>query len=109
MTGHYLDAMTIVAAKGKPDYFITMTANPKWPEILANLRPGEKDEDRPDLMARVFYLYWKALLHDLLVLGTLGYAPRTAADIDKVVSAELPCERTQPAYFKLVTTSMLHG
>ena len=59
---NYLDAMAIVRKTGKPDYFITMTANPPWPEVTAALRPGEKAHDRPDLMARVFYLKMEAAL-----------------------------------------------
>ena len=43
----YLDSMAIVARFGKPDFFITMTANPNWAEITANLRPGETAADRP--------------------------------------------------------------
>ena len=49
----YLDAMTIVQRYGKPDLFITMTANPSWPEIVSNLRPGEKASNRPDLTSRI--------------------------------------------------------
>ena len=37
----YLDAMAIVARFGRPDYFITMTANPNWAEIVRNLRPRD--------------------------------------------------------------------
>ena len=33
----YQDAMTIVTKLGKPDIFLTMTANPKWPEIQDTL------------------------------------------------------------------------
>ena len=36
----YLDAMAIVARFGKPDYFITMTANPNWAEIPKKLSAG---------------------------------------------------------------------
>ena len=51
----YLDAMAMVRVKGKPDYFITMTANPNWPEVTEKLLPGQAPSDRPDLAARVFY------------------------------------------------------
>eukprot|EP00973_Karenia_brevis_P019598 2688732-Karenia_brevis.AAC.1 len=50
----YLDAMAIVQRFGKPDLFVTMTANPSWPEIMANLRPGETAANSPDLTSRVF-------------------------------------------------------
>ena len=31
---NYLDAMAIVRCYGKPDFFITFTASPTWPEVL---------------------------------------------------------------------------
>ena len=45
----FQDAMGIVRALGKPDYFITMTCNPNWPEITDALKPGEvpKTSSRP--------------------------------------------------------------
>ena len=48
------DAMAYVRRMGRPDLFITMTCNPKWPEIVGNLLPGQKPQDRPDIVARVF-------------------------------------------------------
>jgi hypothetical protein len=36
----YQDAMGIVRALGRPDYFITMTCNPNWPEMTNELKPG---------------------------------------------------------------------
>ena len=48
MQQNYLDAMTIVKTFGKPDLFITMTANPKWPEIRDNLRAGEEEKDEQE-------------------------------------------------------------
>ena len=33
----YQDAMAIARQHGKPDYFITFTANPSWPEIKDSL------------------------------------------------------------------------
>lgn len=35
MNGRYMDAMALVRHFGKPDYFITMTCNPKWPVRFA--------------------------------------------------------------------------
>ena len=71
----YQNALAIVRHFGKPDLFITIAANPKWPEIVANLLPGQSSIDRPDLVARVFHLKLEALLEDLLekdVLGKVG-------------------------------------
>jgi len=48
------DAMHITGVYGNPHLFITMTANPNWPEIIALLPPGQKACDRPDIINRVF-------------------------------------------------------
>ncbi|XP_074305435.1 uncharacterized protein LOC141640600 [Silene latifolia] len=55
MRRRYLNAMALVQKYGKPDLFITMTCNPNWPEIKAELSPGEEAHNRPDLVARVFH------------------------------------------------------
>ena len=70
MQQNYLDAMALVRKYGRPDFFITMTANPNWPEIKNSLAPGESAADRPDLVARVFRLKADALLHDILKKGS---------------------------------------
>ena len=56
MNARYQDAMAIVRSLGNPDLFITMTCNPKWPEITSALKPGQLATDRPDLTNRVFKL-----------------------------------------------------
>ena len=70
--------MAICRKFHKPDYFITMTCNPHWPEIEAELKEGQKAQDRPDLVARVFKLKKDQLLRDLKKNGVLG---KTVADI----------------------------
>ncbi|KAG1043537.1 hypothetical protein G6F43_011632 [Rhizopus delemar] len=64
--------MAIVRHFGKPTFFITFTANPKWEEITnelikdpSNQRPMQTAADRPDLVARVFNLKLREFLHDL--------------------------------------------
>lgn len=49
-----------------------MTCNPNWPEIINNLKPGTKAEDRHDLNARVFRGYLDGMLTDLLKNGYMG-------------------------------------
>jgi hypothetical protein len=61
MQRRYLDAMALVQRYGKPDIFLTMTCNPEWDEIRAELLPGQMAQDRPDLTARVF----RAKMEDL--------------------------------------------
>lgn len=41
------DAIAYMRQFGCPDLFITVTTNPKWPEIRANLHPQQKPHDRP--------------------------------------------------------------
>ena len=74
----FQDAMAICRKFHKPDYFITMTCNPHWPEIEAELKEGQKPQDRPDLVARVFKLKKDQLIRDLKKDGVLG---KTVADI----------------------------
>jgi hypothetical protein len=61
----YQDAMAIVRKLGKPDAFVTMTANPNWPEIIAMLLPGQTAIDRPDIVSRVFQQKFRALLREI--------------------------------------------
>lgn len=56
----------------QPDFFITMTCNPNWPEIVNNLKPNTKAQDRHDLNARVFRGYLDEMLNDLLKKGVMG-------------------------------------
>jgi hypothetical protein len=60
----FQDSMAIVRHFGKPTFFITFTANPRWPEIVRELR-GLQPTDRPDLIARVFRLKVQELIADL--------------------------------------------
>jgi hypothetical protein len=133
----YHDAMAIVRYCGKPDLFITMTANPNWDEITSALLPGQTAQDRPDLVARVFHLKFQELLallteksifgkhagyvytiefqkrglphaHVLLILQA-PYKPKNPTDYDRIVSAELPEKTLFPELYQTVTSCMLHG
>ena len=136
MVAQYQDAMTIVSKYGKPDLFVTFTCNPSWPEISTNLEQGQTASDRPDLVARVFQLKVKALCHEVVkdqVLGEVaayiyviefqkrglphmhmlltlkaGSKLTTAAEVDSLISAELPDPLTEPALYRIVSTSMIH-
>ena len=61
----YQDAMGIVCHFGKPDFFVTFTCNPRWQEITDALLPGQTPGNFQDIVARVFKLKLKSLLHDL--------------------------------------------
>ena len=70
----YLDAMALPKRFGKPDLFITMTCNPKWPEIQNALPPGAKWHHHPDIVARVFMCKMHELILDLVrneIFGTV--------------------------------------
>ena len=72
----YQDAIALSSKFGRPDLFTIFTCNPQWVEITENLLPDERATDRPDLIARVFRLKLKALLHDILkkkILDTSFY------------------------------------
>ena len=135
----YQDAMSIVRRFGKPDFFVTFTCNPRWQEISDALFPGQTAENRQDIVARVFKLKLKALLHDLFyaqkpVLGNMvaliyviewqkrgpphahilgicdnANKPRTTADYDSVVSAEIPDKQAFPELYQIVSKFMMHG
>ena len=57
--------MAIVGEFHKHDFFITMTCNPKWPEITSELNKGQTAQDRPDIVARVFKQKKDQLMQDL--------------------------------------------
>ena len=69
----FQDSMAICRYCRKPDLFITMTANPQWPEIheaLLEYAGGDESrkqrpEDRPDIIARIFEEKKKALLKEI--------------------------------------------
>uniref|UniRef100_A0A183U7J0 Helitron_like_N domain-containing protein n=1 Tax=Toxocara canis TaxID=6265 RepID=A0A183U7J0_TOXCA len=72
MQGCFEDSIALVAEVGRPNYFITFTTNPNWPEIKAMLRAGERCVDQPMLVARVFHQYFSEFLNDLLKQEVLG-------------------------------------
>ncbi|XP_035845105.1 uncharacterized protein LOC110932942 [Helianthus annuus] len=138
MQQNYLDAMAICKWFGYPDFFITVTCNPKWPEIIRYLRNTSiKQEDRPDIMCRLFKMKLDSIIKDLKdkkVLGALSAAVYTVEfqkrglphahiciflkpeskllsvdHIDKFISAEIPDKIQDPALYALVSEFMIHG
>ena len=71
MQQHCQDALAINRYFGGGDLFITMTANPAWPEITSALLVGQKAPDCPDLVVRVFRAKLKSLMKDIK-MGVLG-------------------------------------
>lgn len=135
--GALQDAMAIVREHGKPDLFVTMTCNPKWPEITRELEPGQQASDRPDLTARVFkvkldllrdalfkkHIFGRvvAQIHviefqkrglphaHLLIILAPESKPRTPEDYDSIVCCEIPDPQTHPKLHATVKSMMMHG
>jgi Helitron helicase-like domain at N-terminus len=130
----YLDALALPRRFGKPDLFITVTCNPKWPEIGLALPAGAKWQDHPDIVSRVFMLKLKCIISDFKIgqifgvlkayvyriewqarglphahmLLILEHKIMTAAQIDAIVSAEMPDPVDDPILHSLVSGHMLH-
>jgi hypothetical protein len=137
MHQRYLDGMAIARHFKKIDIFLTMTANPKWPEIERELLPGQTAADCPDLIVRVFQLKKKALIKAIVKDGILGpciahvyaiefqkrglphmhlliflkreYKLQSPEVIDSIISAEWPDPDLQPHLFSAVKKFMIHG
>ena len=60
-----LNALSVVAEKGKPHIFITITCNELWPEIQEALLKGQSAFDRPDVVVKVFKARLRAILFNL--------------------------------------------
>ena len=66
MSENRKDAFGICRWAGYPSLFITITCNPRWPEIIRFVKKrGLKPEDRPDILCRVFKVKLDQLLRDL--------------------------------------------
>ncbi|CAG8780456.1 3651_t:CDS:1, partial [Acaulospora morrowiae] len=137
MSQYYQDAMAIVRKYGKPSLFITITCNPHWPEILAELYDKQVPNDRPDIIVRIFNLKLKAILNDIIDKNILGKVvvfvlviefqkrglphaylliiltnednPQEPSDYDNIVSAEIPDPIHQSQLYETITRYMIHG
>ncbi|XP_028074574.1 uncharacterized protein LOC114276939 [Camellia sinensis] len=137
MYQRYQDAMALVQKYGKPDLFLTMTCNPNWPEIKAELLPRQSPHDRPDLLTRIFHSKFDEMKTDILIKHVLekvlAYAYvieyqkrgllhahmviildendklRTPDDYDNIVRAEIPDKRLEPRLYSVVLKHMIHG
>ncbi len=48
------NALILVSEFGCPQVFLTLTCNPKWPEIMSQLLDGQTAFDRPEVTVAVF-------------------------------------------------------
>ena len=118
------------------DLFLTMTADPNWPEIKMALLPGQTPADHPDLAVCVFHAKVEEMKADLFKHDHLGQTvvcvwtiefqkcglphihmiiflhPNsklcTLEDIDTLLLAEFPDEEKEPVLFELVKKHMVH-
>ena len=136
MKRQFQNAMALVVRFGKPDFFITFTCNPQWPDILRELPQCVKPSERADLIVRVFHQKLTELITDLWEREIFGRAMarshviefqkrglphahiliilspedriQTTEQVDDAVRAELPDPIDEPELYSLVTTHMMH-
>ncbi len=128
------DALAINRYFGGGDLFITMTANPHWPEIKDALLFNQAPSTRPDLITRVFHAKLHSLIYDIKhgLLGeaagflyTIEFQKRglphahiivflkphaklcTPGQVDSLLSSEFP--ENNPELLELIKKFMVHG
>ena len=76
MFEHCQDAMAICSYFGYLDLFITFTCKSNWMEIKDELTfiPGQRAEDRPDIVSPVYRIKLKYLIQDLMINSHFGQA-----------------------------------
>ncbi|XP_062106743.1 uncharacterized protein LOC133818070 [Humulus lupulus] len=107
---NYQDAMAICKWARYPDLFLTFTCNPKWPEIndMIHLIGQKDDNNRVDIICRVFEIKLFQLMHDLKKEQSFGKI--IASDhIDNIISAEIPDLNVDPDCYNAVNKFMIHG
>ncbi|XP_076943656.1 uncharacterized protein LOC143613971 [Bidens hawaiensis] len=138
MMQNYLDAMCLCRWYGYPDFFLTITCNPGWPEVKRFLKDTSlNSKDKPDILCRIFKMKLDSmikLLKGKSLFGKVKAAVYTTefqkhdlphahiclfihpdnkihnpSDIDKFVSSEIPDKLTEPDLYQLVSDHMLHG
>ena len=135
MQQHLQDALAINHYYEGGDLFITVTVNPKWPEIKAALLHKDQIASNcPNLIVRVFHAKLKSLIEDIKYgllgnwaahLHTIEFQKRglphahiilflkpqaklcTSEDIDKLMSSEFPTKNNE--LLKLIQKLMVHG
>ncbi|XP_076895082.1 uncharacterized protein LOC143547572 [Bidens hawaiensis] len=138
MMQSYLEAMCLCRWFGYPDFFITITCNPNWPEVKRFLKDTTlKSEDRLDILCQLFKVKLDAmikLVKDKSLFGNVqavvytiefqkrglphahicifmhpGSKIHNPQNVDKFISAEMPNKDTDPDLYKLVSDHMIHG
>jgi hypothetical protein len=132
------DSLALARYFGRPDYFLTVTANPNWPEIKAQVKPGMPSGERSDIITRVFReklkilikmitrkkgIFGKHVAHvytiefqkrnlphaHILIFVDSADRIRTPEQVDSLIWAEIPDPQQYPRLHQIVTSSMIHG
>ncbi|XP_021985033.1 uncharacterized protein LOC110880914 [Helianthus annuus] len=138
MMQNYLDAMSLCKWFGYPDFFITITCNPNWPEVQRFLKDTTiRPEDRPDILCRIFKIKLDSITKDLKEGKLLGrvnsvvytvefqkrrlphahicvfmHSDNKILSVDQlypIISAEIPDIAKDPELYKLLADYMIHG
>ncbi|XP_074351612.1 uncharacterized protein LOC141690736 [Apium graveolens] len=139
MSQNFKDALALCRAIGHPSLFLTMTCNKKCPEITEMMKSllGVYVCDAPDIVSRVFKLKLDQLMHLIKMENYFGKCigvmhvikfqkwglphmhmliwlhpdarPKIVAQIDALVSAEIPDKDTDPVGYAAVSNYMIHG
>nr|XP_015905007.1 uncharacterized protein LOC107437499 [Parasteatoda tepidariorum] len=137
MQQYFQDAIALSREVGRPDLFITFTANPQWPEIHDFLRSqgtGFNASDIPHVVVRAFYCRFVKEIASGKVFGQiLGYTfniefqkrgllhahclfilnPKdkllTPEALDRFICTETPDRDNFPNLHNKVMKHMLHG
>ncbi|CAL1403778.1 unnamed protein product [Linum trigynum] len=135
----YHDAMAVVEFYGNPDLFITFMCNSLWEEMSQafDAMVGTNSADKPMVVARIFHIKLYILIDDIkrenyygktiAIMYTVEYEKRglpnihllvwleepdklrTTADVDAIISAEIPDPELDPVGYEAVVKYMLHG
>nr|XP_034194991.1 uncharacterized protein LOC117611166 [Osmia lignaria] len=130
------DMLAMSMQLGAATFFVTVTANPAWPEIEASLNPGNKRDLRPDIGNRVFHCkqnHFKDLVTKEAFFGNIRYSgysvemqkrqiphshwiiaveqPHNSRDpeyIDLIICTEIPDPEVDPELYEIVCNNYLH-
>ncbi|XP_071039999.1 uncharacterized protein [Parasteatoda tepidariorum] len=75
MQQHFQDCMALSRDVGRPDLFVTFTANPQWPEIreyLSQLPTGFTASDIPHVVVRAFYCRFEEFVKEIAAGKVFG-------------------------------------
>ncbi|KAF6151578.1 hypothetical protein GIB67_021764 [Kingdonia uniflora] len=111
MSEIFQDSMATTHHNNHLDIFLTMMANPNWPEIKRALLPHQTATDIPDLVTSVFELKRRALMKEKKgkAFGPVVVYVYTKNLQPRIISAEFPDESIDLALYQTIKRCMIHG